>query len=53
MVALTGQAIHFVHATSKDFRESRMREIRPSGLKRGEAAVIPWHVAAKAQPGKP
>jgi hypothetical protein len=35
--ALTGQANYFVHASSKDFRESRMREIRTSGLKRGEA----------------
>ena len=30
-----GQASHFVHASSKDFRVSRMREICTSGLKRG------------------
>jgi len=51
MIALSGQANHFVHAPNKDFRESRMREIRTSGLKRGEAMLPVWHTAIEARMG--
>ena len=46
MIALVGQAIHLVHASSKDFRESRMRPVfllhgHTSGSKRGEVTAPP------------
>ena len=40
-----------VHALSKDVRESRMREIRTSGLMRGEAMFAARHATIEARPG--
>jgi hypothetical protein len=42
-----------VHASEEWIWESRMREIRPSGLKRAKVTLIAWHADIEPQPGKP